>query len=183
MLIKSLEPVSKCKDKQKSLFKPVGFTQHFLQYKHCLCRALDRWILCVSKTTLISLSLPSPLHFLVVGLDSRNKQGVDDGFVTVSLKTEKGMDGVSIWMKSFSSCKDAPLENEKQENPKELPMLRFLDGLSLHFWVISWQQARRAHRTTEITWGCGAKRINPKLKTQRTCPNWIRYCCCRLLFH
>lgn len=42
------------------------------------------------------LSLPPPFHFLVVGLDGRNKQGVDDGFVTVSLKTDKGMYGVSI---------------------------------------------------------------------------------------
>lgn len=49
----------------------------------------------VSQNTLIFLS-PPPLHFLVVGLDSRNKQGVDDGFVTVSLKTDKGMHGVSI---------------------------------------------------------------------------------------
>lgn len=67
----------------------------------------------VSKTTRISL--PPPLYFLVVGLDSRNKQGVDDGFVTVSLKTDKGMHGVSIWITSFISCKDAPFENGKKK--------------------------------------------------------------------
>lgn len=56
-----------------------------------------------AKTTLISLS-----PHLVVGLDSRNKQGVDDGFVTVSLKTDKGMHT------SFISWQNAPFENGKK---------------------------------------------------------------------
>lgn len=43
-----------------------------------------------------ALFLSPPLYFPVVGLDSRSKQGVEDGFVTVSLKTDKGTHGVSI---------------------------------------------------------------------------------------
>lgn len=40
-------------------------------------------------------------YFLVVvGLDSRSKQGADDGFVTVSLKPDKGTD-VLFYMFTF----------------------------------------------------------------------------------
>lgn len=34
----------------------------------------------------------SPYFWVVVGLDSRSKQSADDGFVTVSLKSDKGTD-------------------------------------------------------------------------------------------
>lgn len=57
----------------------------------------------------------------VVGLDSRNKQGVDDGFVTVSLKTDKGKKSsqenrnyLRMWSQENKS---------KAKNSKDLPKL------------------------------------------------------------
>ncbi|XP_075006197.1 TBC1 domain family member 9 isoform X4 [Calonectris borealis] len=57
----------------------------------------------------------------VVGLDSRNKQGVDDGFVTVSLKTDKGKKSsqenrnyLRMWSQENKS---------KAKNTKDLPKL------------------------------------------------------------
>uniref|UniRef100_A0A8B9IF20 TBC1 domain family member 9 n=1 Tax=Anser cygnoides TaxID=8845 RepID=A0A8B9IF20_ANSCY len=57
----------------------------------------------------------------VVGLDSRNKQGVDDGFVTVSLKTDKGKKSsqenrnyLRMWSQENKS---------KAKNSKDLPRL------------------------------------------------------------
>uniref|UniRef100_A0A8D0EVL0 TBC1 domain family member 9 n=1 Tax=Strix occidentalis caurina TaxID=311401 RepID=A0A8D0EVL0_STROC len=57
----------------------------------------------------------------VVGLDSRNKQGVDDGFVTVSLKTDKGKKSsqenrnyLRMWSQENKS---------KAKNAKDLPKL------------------------------------------------------------
>lgn len=57
----------------------------------------------------------------VVGLDSRNKQGVDDGFVTVSLKTDKGKRSsqenrnyLRMWSQENKS---------KAKNSKDLPKL------------------------------------------------------------
>uniref|UniRef100_A0A803W4U9 TBC1 domain family member 9 n=1 Tax=Ficedula albicollis TaxID=59894 RepID=A0A803W4U9_FICAL len=57
----------------------------------------------------------------VVGLDSRNKHGVDDGFVTVSLKTDKGKKSSQEnrnYLKMWSQ------ENKsKAKNTKDLPKL------------------------------------------------------------
>uniref|UniRef100_A0A8C3Q391 TBC1 domain family member 9 n=1 Tax=Chrysolophus pictus TaxID=9089 RepID=A0A8C3Q391_CHRPC len=57
----------------------------------------------------------------VVGLDSRNKQGVDDGFVTVSLKTDKGKKSsqenrnyLRMWSQENKS---------KAKNSRDLPKL------------------------------------------------------------
>ncbi|NXM00766.1 TBCD9 protein, partial [Tyrannus savana] len=58
----------------------------------------------------------------VVGLDSRNKQGVDDGFVTVSLKTDKGMRGSSQDNRNYLRMWSQ--ENKsKAKNTKDLPKL------------------------------------------------------------
>ncbi|NXV76165.1 TBCD9 protein, partial [Atlantisia rogersi] len=58
----------------------------------------------------------------VVGLDSRNKQGVDDGFVTVSLKTDKGMRGSSQENRNYLRMWSQ--ENKsKAKNAKDLPKL------------------------------------------------------------
>ncbi|NWV84514.1 TBCD9 protein, partial [Dasyornis broadbenti] len=60
----------------------------------------------------------------VVGLDSRNKHGVDDGFVTVSLKTDKGMLGVSISQENRNYLRMWSQENKsKAKNTKDLPKL------------------------------------------------------------
>ncbi|NWW39583.1 TBCD9 protein, partial [Panurus biarmicus] len=58
----------------------------------------------------------------VVGLDSRNKHGVDDGFVTVSLKTDKGMLGSSQENRNYLRMWSQ--ENKsKAKNTKDLPKL------------------------------------------------------------
>ncbi|NXR98372.1 TBCD9 protein, partial [Oxylabes madagascariensis] len=58
----------------------------------------------------------------VVGLDSRNKHGVDDGFVTVSLKTDKGMLGSSQDNRNYLRMWSQ--ENKsKAKNTKDLPKL------------------------------------------------------------
>ncbi|NXQ46680.1 TBCD9 protein, partial [Catharus fuscescens] len=60
----------------------------------------------------------------VVGLDSRNKHGVDDGFVTVSLKTDKGMLGVSASQENRNYLRMWSQENKsKAKNTKDLPKL------------------------------------------------------------
>ncbi|NWH60423.1 TBCD9 protein, partial [Geococcyx californianus] len=58
----------------------------------------------------------------VVGLDSRNKRGVDDGFVTVSLKTDKGMHGSSQENRNYLRMWSQ--ENKsKAKTTKDLPKL------------------------------------------------------------
>ncbi|NXX55937.1 TBCD9 protein, partial [Scopus umbretta] len=58
----------------------------------------------------------------VVGLDSRSKQGVDDGFVTVSLKTDKGTHSSSQENRNYLRMWSQ--ENKsKAKNTKDLPKL------------------------------------------------------------
>lgn len=55
-----------------------------------------------SVAVLVNILLfPSAYFLVVVGLDSRSKQSADDGFVTVSLKPDKGMDS-AVHMFAFS---------------------------------------------------------------------------------